>query len=95
MANLTIVIPNVSVPILMPMVETYLTGKNIDWSAMTNIQKGQRYLAERIKDDYIVFQRTTASVARQATLDTAHANATAALNTAVASAVTEASGFTG
>lgn len=60
MANLTITIPNTLVPDLVVMCSSFLKNKNIDTTGMTNLQIGQRYMAEKMKDDYVLWTKQQA-----------------------------------
>lgn len=71
MATLTITLPDAMVPDLLLMADALLTQKSISTAGMTATQKGQRYVAERMKDDYLNYKRQQAQAAADATIATA------------------------
>lgn len=95
MANLTVVVPNALVPNLVVMATAKLQAKGIDTSGMTNAQIGQRYMAERTKDDYIEWSRQQAGLTGQASITQAKAATEAAVSAAITTAASDASGITG
>lgn len=82
MATLSVTIPNAMVPTLVTVATTWLNSIGIDTSGMTGTQIGQRYIAEKLKQDYIA-QKTSEQVATSANEVTA----------AIAQAKTDAAGI--
>lgn len=95
MATLTVTIPNPLIPDFVIIAERLLTARKIDFSGMTNIQKGQRYIVEVLKDDLIRFRKATAESSGQASVDAARNTAEANTLTTITTAVSDATGITG
>jgi hypothetical protein len=60
MAQFTITVPDPLVPDMLLMADELLTAWGIDYSEMTNAQKGKRVVAELLKQHYIAFKRRQA-----------------------------------
>lgn len=95
MPNLTVVIPVPLVAELTVIAEALLTARGIDFSTMTATQKGQRYIAELLKDEIINARRGAAVSVAQTSLLAAQMAAITAANDAETAAKTAVTGITG
>lgn len=95
MANLTVVVPNSLVPEYVQIAEEFMAGRKIDFSGMTATQKGQRYIAELLKDALIRHRRDFSETSGQQSVQTARDAADTALKTAITTAISDAAGVTG
>lgn len=83
MPNVCVSVPTARVPDLVAMAEAYMTERRIDYTGMTSLQKGQRFLTEITKERFIEWRRQQAEV-------TAEQTAQASIATAVTTAKTDA-----
>lgn len=75
MATLSITVPNALLPTLVTAADELLDARLIDRTGMTQTQRGQRYIAEILKDVYISRTRVTAETTASSTVATTVATA--------------------
>jgi hypothetical protein len=95
MPNLTITIPTGLVPEAVTIAERFLTAKGISFAGMTSTQKGQRYLAEILKDELVKLRAGIAESDGLTSLGTARTTMETNVRTAITSAQSDGSGITG
>lgn len=95
MPNLTVSVPLNAVPDLVSIGKERLEALGIDTKGMTNLQVGQRMIAEILKVELVVYRRRKAEEARHDIIAQAASDAAATVDAAVSDAVATADGISG
>lgn len=95
MATLSLTVPNALVPDLVLAAESYLTARGISFEGLTQTQKGQLFVQELIRVEYIKFKRQQAQDNVTTSIQQAVTTGDSTISTAVNTATTAANGIVG